>query len=135
MALTPDQEHEYFTRLEAMGVSLVRSDFAAGKIQPHLIHPTATWLSGKEKEAEARREASHAEQMELARRASEAAERSASEAERASAAAERSAAAVEGQASASERANTRATIAIMIAIASIVAVAINVWITHLDAHK
>jgi hypothetical protein len=121
MALTPDQEREYIARLEATGVSSVRSDFAAGKIQPHLIHLTATWLSGKEKQAEARREASNAEQMDIARRALEAAERAASEAER--------------QANAAERANTKATIALIIAIVSVVATAINTWMTHLDAHK
>jgi hypothetical protein len=128
MALTPDQEREYLAQLEGMGASLVRSDLEGGKIQPHWVSLTATWLSRKEKDAEALREASHAEQMELARQASEAAERSASDAERALAAAER-------QASASERANTRATIALIIAFFSVVATAINIWITHLDAHK
>lgn len=113
-ALNPDQEREYLTRLEGMGVSLVRSDFERGKIQPHLVHATATWLSAKEKEADARREASNAEQMELARRTSEAAERAASEA---------------------ERANTRATIALVIAIISVFATVVSIWITHLDAHK
>jgi hypothetical protein len=135
MALTPQQESEYLTRLEGLSVSLVRSDLESGKIQPHLIHATATWLSAKEREAEARREASNAEQIELARRTSEAAERAASEAERASAAAERSATAAERQAGAAERANTRATIAIVIATISIIVAAVSIWITHMDAHK
>ena len=121
MAMTPDQEREHLERLEAMGVSLVRSEFERGQIQPHWVHLTATWLSGKDKEAEERREASGAEQTELARRASDAADRAAAAGER--------------QAIAAERANTRATIALMIAIISAIATAINIWITHLDAHK
>ena len=121
MALTPDQEREYLAQLEGMGVSLVRSEFERKQIPPHLIHLTGTWLSGKDREAEARREASNAEQMELAKRASEAAERATAAAER--------------QATAAQRANTRATIALIIAIVSVVATAINIWMTHLDAHK
>ena len=121
MALTPDQEREYLAQLEGMGVSLVRSEFERKQIPPHLIHLTGTWLSGKDREAEARREASNAEQMELAKRASEAAERATAAAER--------------QAAAAQRANTRATIALIIAIVSVVATAINIWIAHLDAHK
>jgi phage terminase Nu1 subunit (DNA packaging protein) len=128
MALTPDQEREYLAELERMGVSLVRSDLEQGKIPPHWLNLTATWLSTKDREAEARRAASSVEQMELMRTATEAAER-------ASAAAERSAAAAEKQASASERANTRSTIAIIIAIISAVAAAFNIWMAYLDAHK
>jgi hypothetical protein len=135
MALTPNQEREWISQLEAMGVPLVRSELEQGKISPHWIHLTATWLSAKDKEADARREASNAVQTELARRTSEAAERAASEAERASAAAERSATATERQATAAERANTRATIALAVAIISVIATAVSIWITHIDAHK
>ena len=114
MAPTPDQEREWTAQLEGMGVQLVRSELDVGKIPPHWIRLTATWLSAKDKEAEARREASNAEQMELARRASEAAERAAF---------------------AAKRANIRATIALVIATVSIIATAISIWIAHVDAHK
>jgi hypothetical protein len=77
MALTPDQEREWIAQLECMGVQLVRSELERGQIAPHWVHSTATWLSAKDQEAEARRQASNAEQTELARRASEAAERAA----------------------------------------------------------
>ena len=113
MALTQDQEREWAARLVSMGVSLVKSEFERGKIPPAFVFSTAAWLSAQEKEAEARREASNSEQIELARRA-------ASEAHRASAAAERSAIAAERQAGAVERANARATIALVIAVASII---------------
>ena len=125
MALPPDQEREWTARLEGMGVQLVRSELERGKIPPHWVHLTATWLSSKDKEAEAQREASNSEQMELARRASEAADRAATAAER--------------QAIEARRANKRATIALAIAIVSIIATtvgtAVSIWITHINAHK
>jgi len=125
MALTPDQEREWIAQLEGMGVTLVRSELERGKISPHRVHLTATWLSAKDKEAEAGREASKSEQIELARRASEAADRAAT--------------AAELQAIEARRANKRATIALVIAIISIIATAIgtavSIWLTHIDAHK
>jgi len=125
MALTPDQEREYIARLEEMGVSQVRSELERGKISPHLMHLTSTWLSAKGKEAEERIETSSSAQMELARQAS--------------AAAERAATAAELQAIEARRANRRATVALVIAIISIIATtisaAVSIWITHMDAHK
>ena len=107
------------------GVALVRSELERGKISPHRVHLTATWLSAKDKEAEAGREASKSEQIELARRASEAADRAAT--------------AAELQAIEARRANKRATIALVIAIISIIATAIgtavSIWLTQIDAHK
>ena len=121
MALTPDQEREWIVQLERTGVKLVRSELEGGKISPHLVHLTATWLSAKDREAEAQREASNSEQIELARRASEAAERAAT--------------ASEVQAIEARRANKRATVALAIAIISIIATAISIWIVHVDGHK
>jgi hypothetical protein len=121
MALTPDQEREWIAQLEGMGVTLVRSELERGKISPHRVHLTATWLSAKDKEAEAGREASKSEQIELARRASEAADRAAT--------------AAELQAIEARRANKRATIALVIAIISIIGTAVSIWLTHIDAHK
>jgi hypothetical protein len=125
MALTADQERKWSAQLEQMGVSRVRSELDGGRIPPHFVNLTSTWLSAKEKEAETRREASSSAQIELARRASEAAERAA--------------AAAELQAIEAKRANRRATIALVIAIISIIATAIgtavSIWIAHLDVHK
>jgi hypothetical protein len=121
MALTPDQEREYLAELDRMGVSLVRSEFERKQIPPHLLQLTGTWLSAKDREAEARRAASGTEQIELMRIASQAAERATAAAER--------------QATASEKANTRATLALIIASISFVATVIGIWITHLDVHK
>ena len=121
MALTPDQEREWIAQLEGMGVTLVRSELERGKISPHRVHLTATWLSAKDKEAEAGREASKSEQIELARRASEAADRAAT--------------AAELQAIEARRANKRATVALVIAIISIIGTAVSIWLTHIDAHK
>jgi hypothetical protein len=125
MALPPDQEREWTAQLEGMGVQLVRSELERGKIPPHWVHLTATWLSSKDKEAEAQREASNSEQTELARRASEAADRAAT--------------AAELQPVEARRANKRATIALAIAIVSIIATtvgtAVSIWITHINAHK
>jgi hypothetical protein len=128
MALTNDQEQEFITGLETLGPSLARLELERGKIPPAFVHTTFLWLASKDKEAEARREASSSAQIELARSA-------AAEASRASAAAERSAVAAERQAAAAERANTRATIALVIAIASIIITAVSIWITRMDAHK
>jgi phage terminase Nu1 subunit (DNA packaging protein) len=125
MALTPDQEREWTAQLEGMGVQLARSELERGKIPPHWVHLTATWLSSKDKEAEAQRDASNAEQMEIARRASEAAARAAT--------------AAELQAIEARRANKRATIALVIATISIIATtvgtAVSIWISHIDARK
>jgi hypothetical protein len=133
MALNIDQEREHIARLERMGVSSVRSELEGGKISPHFVQLTSTWLSAKDKEAEERREASDSAQMELARRVSEVAERAAT---------------------AARRANRRATIALVIATVSIVAAAIGtaasinpaivskindvvtrIWLSHINAHK
>src|SRR5215813_13474397 len=109
MALTPDQEREWIARLEQMGVPAVRAEIERGKISPHWVHPTATWLFAKEREAEERREASGSAQTELARIASEAAEHATIVA---------------------RRANRRASFAIAIATISLlltIGAAISIW--------
>jgi hypothetical protein len=50
MALTPDQERDWFAQLEALSVSQVRSDLEGGKTPPAFVHATAAWLSAKDKE-------------------------------------------------------------------------------------
>jgi hypothetical protein len=86
-----------------MGETQVRSDADHGKISPAFVYLATRWLSGKEREAKEREEASKAEQVELMRR----------------------------QAAAAERANTRATIAILIAIASVFVTAIGSIVTFI----
>ena len=97
MALTPEQERLYVIELEKMGETQVRSDSEHGRISPGYVHLASRWLAGKEREAKEREEASRAEQIKLMRR----------------------------QAAAAERANTRATIAILIASASVIVTLIS----------
>ena len=92
MALTPEQERLFVIELEKKGETQVRSDSEHGKISPAFVHLASTWLAGKEREAKEREGTAKAEQIELMRR----------------------------QAAAAERANTRATIAILIASASVI---------------
>lgn len=129
MPPTPEQETEFVAQyLKPSSIDHAKRLLERGEIPPGFVSVTAKWVSDQEREAEARKEASNAEQIELARSA-------AAEATRASAAAERSAVAAERQATAAERANTRATIALMIAIVSIIATVIGIWVTHMDIHK
>lgn len=130
---TPEQEREYIAQLEKFSDAQIRSDIEHGRIPPAFVHAVTVWLSGRER-------ASSSEQMEIARRASDAAERAAAEAARASTAADRAASATERQATAAEqqavearRANTRATIALVIAIISMIVSAIGIWVTHWDS--
>jgi len=93
VALTPEHEREWIAKLEEMGVTQVRSLLDQNKISPiALVNPTAKWLSDKDREAKAKADALQSEQMGLMRR----------------------------QADAAERANTRATIAIWVAGASLI---------------
>jgi hypothetical protein len=140
MSLTPEDERQFIQRLETLGVTEVRLKLPIGGWAPALEPIVTKWLADKEREAERSREASQAEQIEIARSASNAAERAAAAAERASAAAERQAAAsqrqaeaADRQAEAADRANTRATIALAIAIISIIATVSGMAVVHLDA--
>ena len=125
MSLTNEQEREYIAQLEPLSNTQVRADLDHGRIPPALVHSVSVWLSARER-------ASLSEQIETARRASDAAERAALAADRAAIAAER-------QATAAERANTKANIALIIAIASTITMAVitfvGIMISHLDVHK
>lgn len=139
MSLTPEQVKGFYVELTNMGKERVRASLDHGTFSPVLVSHAWDWLSEEEAKEKRRQEASNTEQMEIARRASEAAERAASEAARAAAAAERQATATEVQAAEARRANKKATIALITAIVfpiitTIVAV-IGIWITHLDAHR
>jgi hypothetical protein len=81
--LTPEQESLYIADLEKQGVTQVRSDIEHGRISPQYVNLGSKWLSGKEREAERRNEASRAEQTGLMRRTTEATERQATQARRA----------------------------------------------------
>jgi len=120
MNLTPQQESEWIRQLEAMGTTTARMSLDQSKISPRFVHATSMWLAEKDREAEARRDASNSEQIALMSRASEAAERASTAAER--------------QAIAAERANTRATIALIIAIVSMIISAVAIIVTHWDVH-
>lgn len=114
VALTPDQENQFIRDLEERGQEQVRSDLDHGKISPSVTYVASRWLAEREREAERRREASNSEQIELMRRAS---------------------AAAEAQATEARRANTRATIALVMAIISIIVSAIGIWLPYWEAHK
>jgi hypothetical protein len=119
MSFTP-AERDYIAQLEGLSDAQIRADLDHGRIPPAFVNSVTIWLSGRER-------ASSSEQMEIARRASDAAERASTAADRAATAAER-------QAAAAERANTRATIALVIAIVSMIVTIISILITHWDAH-
>jgi hypothetical protein len=113
MAPTPEHERQWILQLEELGVTQVRSLLENDKISPGFVHVSSQWLADKDREAEGRREASRAEQMELMRRASVAAEAQATEA---------------------RRANMRATIALAIAIISIIVSAIGIWLAYWEPY-
>lgn len=126
--MTPEQERLFIAELEKLGETRVRDNLNHDKISAGFVHLASTWLSEKERKSECRKEASTSEQIEIARRASDAAVL-------ASDAADRAATATERQATAAERANTRATIALIIAIISITVSAIGIWMPYWSAHK
>ena len=121
MTLTTEQEKAWLTELDKMGRERVRASLDHGAISPAYVSLSWDWLSKQEAEETRRREASNSEQIEIARRASEAADRAATAAER--------------QAKAAERANTRATIALAIAIISIIVSIIAIWLPYWIVHK
>jgi hypothetical protein len=138
MPLTEEDERQFIAHLESLGPEQVKLMLPHGKFVPAFEGIALKWLAAKDREADIRTEASQSEQIEIARRASATAERAADAAERASAAAERQAVAAERAATEAVRANKRATIALVIAVISIIATAamttIGIWITHSDAH-
>lgn len=125
---TPEQERAYLAQFDPWSNEQIRHELVHGFIPGEFKHALTLYLSKREMD-------SSSEQIEIARRASDAADRAASEATRASAATERQAIAAERQATAAERANTRATIALVIAIISIIASAKDIWLPLLESHK
>ena len=95
---SPKQIAQAKEEWERLGVSQVRSNYDRNLISAEFTQLAAHWLAEKDRGMEARRDASISEQIAEMRRASSATER---------------------QAIAAERANTRATIALAIAIISI----------------
>ena len=95
MTLNPEQEREYVAGLDEKGVVQVRFELEHGQIPPTLMHLASKWLSEKEREAKDRAE----EQMEVMNVIPATAER---------------------QATAAEQANTRANIALLIAVVSLI---------------
>jgi hypothetical protein len=119
--VTKAEEKAWFSEMGKMGRDRVRAGLDHGTIPPAFVSLSWDWLSEQEAEEKRRLEVSTSEQIEIARRASEAADRAASAAER--------------QARAAERANTRATIALAIAILSIIVSAIGIWLPLWTAPK
>ena len=115
------QEHPFVADLEKMGRAEARFRLEHGTISPAVAPIAWAWLAEKEQEDARRRDAFNSEQIEIAKTASLAAETAAKAAER--------------QAIAAERANNRATIALVIAIASVITTMIGIWITHSDAGR
>jgi septal ring factor EnvC (AmiA/AmiB activator) len=112
-------------RLEQLGPNQVRLLVSNGGLPTSWNVRIAEWLAIKDQEERRLIASSQSEQMDIARAASAAAERAAAAAERASVAAER-------KAVAAERANTRATIALAIAIISIIATVTGMIVVHFD---
>jgi hypothetical protein len=111
---TPEQERQWIAKLEEMGPTQVRRLLDRHEISNGFVFISAQWLADRDRKAESREEASKAEQMALMRRASIAAESQASEA---------------------RRANTRATIALIMAIISIAVSTIGIWLPYWQARK
>jgi Flp pilus assembly protein TadB len=131
VTITAEQERQFIADLERRGETQVRSDLEHGRIAEPFHDIVHRWLSERERS----REATQSLQTEAAIRASAAAERAASASERSSVASERSAAAAERQAREAERANKRATIAIIIAIASLIISTVIATLPYWLAHK
>jgi hypothetical protein len=119
--MSEDEDANMLAHLKKMGEKQVRLLLSNGGM-PLPFHPVAfKWLTDIDQELERVREASKAEQIEIARSAKDAAWAAARAAERA--------------AKAAEKANIRATIALIIAAISIAATIIGIWLVHLDATR
>jgi hypothetical protein len=121
-------EPEMIEYLEDEGEHKIRLYLASNRFTGQWLPIVTKWLAAKDQEAARLSAAFKSEEIEVARAASAAAQRAADAAERASAAAER-------QATAAERANRTAVIALAIAIISIIATAIGIWVSHRDTTR
>jgi hypothetical protein len=113
----------FIEELEREGVESVRIKLLSAGPIPHYNHPyagwAAEWVGEKDAQRRAANEASQASQAEIARKA-------AADASRAADAAEAQAKAATEQALEARRANTRATIALIIATASAIITIIGI---------
>jgi hypothetical protein len=107
--------------LEALGEAQVRRLISNGGL-PDTLRPAAIkWLADIDHDSERLKEASQAEQIDIARSAKDAAWAAARAADRA--------------ATAAEKANARATIALIIAIISVISTVVGIWLTYQDEGK
>jgi hypothetical protein len=116
-----DDDNEQFARFDEMGEEAVRIHVHTFSFNTAHQRLAIKWLAKKDQELERRRDASQAEQIEIARSAKDAAWAAAMAAERA--------------ATAAEKANIRAIIALIIATISIIATVAGIWIVHRDVRK
>ena len=123
-----DKRAEKIAYLETLGEQQVRLFLSNNRFSSDWTGIVVQWLAEKDREAELTSAALEREQIEIARSASAAAIRAADAAEVASNAAVR-------QAVAAERANTRATIALAIAIIAITVSAIGILLPYWSVHK
>jgi hypothetical protein len=112
-------DSEQLARFEEMGEAAVSLIVRTSGFATTNQRLAIKWLAQKDQESERRREASQAEQIDIARSAKDAAWAAARAAERA--------------AKAAEKANIRATIALIIAAISIAVTLIGIWLVHHDA--
>jgi hypothetical protein len=116
-----DDDSKQLEHFERMGEAAVRMDIN-NDCFPHSIRALAiNWLAQRDEESERRREASQAEQIDIARSAKDAAWAAAMAAERA--------------ATAAEKANIRAIVALIIATISIIATVTGIWVVHRDVRN
>ncbi|WP_424363575.1 hypothetical protein [Methylocystis parvus] len=123
-------DEKLFKQFERWGELKVRADVAIKKYPEHAHTSALRWLRGIDEARERAAADIAAEQLEIARSAKDAAWAAAKEAERASSAAERASSAAERQAAAAERADTKALIAIIIAIVSAATAIASIIVPH-----
>jgi hypothetical protein len=116
-------ERDFMAELDGIGEDQVRQNIAMGVYGTGKRRLTELWLERKNRE---RADSQRAEDIEVARRASEAAERAASAAERDASAAERAAEAAERAADAAEESNQNAATAKWIAMAMMIITALGI---------
>ena len=112
--ISMENEHEQFRRFEEMGEKKVRLLLETKQLNRTVTLLAVEWLAPKDQELVRLREASQAEQTEIARSDKDAAW---------------------AAARAAQKANTTATIALVIATISAIAAIVSMWIVHVDSMK
>jgi hypothetical protein len=112
VALTEEQESNYFAELERAGPRQVRSDLKHNKISALLVHHASKWLAEQERESEH----SNAALLRLMQQNLEATKRIA--------------AAAEQQIAGARHAKKRATIALAMATTSMILTVLGIWLSH-----